>query len=95
MVLSLMASVAEFESLRISERTREALASAKVRGVQLVSLRPNTITLNDQAKAKATAAGWPLPWPRPKLSGQKRSSTEALWSLRKNHLNGRAFPSWS
>jgi DNA invertase Pin-like site-specific DNA recombinase len=56
MLLSVMASVAEFEGRRISERTREALAAAKARGVQLGGLRAGTITRNDAAKAKATAA---------------------------------------
>lgn len=60
MVLSVMASVAEFEGRRISERTREALAAAKARGVQLGGVRPNTITRNDASKARAQAAAEPL-----------------------------------
>jgi DNA invertase Pin-like site-specific DNA recombinase len=65
MVLSVMASVAEFEGRRISERTKEALAAAKARGVKLGGIRPNTITRNDAAKTKATAEAERL---RPLLS---------------------------
>lgn len=54
--LHIYAALAEQERDFIAARTRAGLAAARAKGVQLGGLRPNTITRNDQAKAKATAA---------------------------------------
>ena len=81
MVLSVMASVAEFESRRISERTRDALAAAKERGVKLGGLRLNTITRNDAAKDRATAEAQalrPLLVPMVSAGYSLRKISEAL-----------------
>ena len=54
LILSVMASVAEFESRRISERTREAMAQAKARGAVFGAARPEVAKLN-QARADQAA----------------------------------------
>ena len=53
LILSVMASVAEFESRRISERTREAMAAAKARGAVFGASRPDVAALNAIRAQKA------------------------------------------
>lgn len=55
MVLTQMASVAEFERRRISERTKAAIAASKARGTQWGGVRPNN-TLDDERRAAGRAA---------------------------------------
>ena len=53
LILGVMASMAEFESRRISERTKEAMAAAKVRGVKFGSNRPDLAAANAVRAAAA------------------------------------------
>ncbi|WP_094554425.1 recombinase family protein [Synechococcus sp. 1G10] len=53
LILSVMASVAEFESRRISERTRDALNAAKVKGKALGARLPKQAAANAERAAQA------------------------------------------
>lgn len=56
LILSVMASVAEFESRRISERTREAMQQARGRGARFGAAMPQVAAANDARRQQATEA---------------------------------------
>lgn len=66
--LHIYAALAEQEREFISARTKAGLAAARARGVALGGIKPNTITRNDAAKDRATAAAEQL---RPLLAALK------------------------
>ncbi|MCT0198402.1 recombinase family protein [Synechococcus sp. CS-1325] len=56
LILAVMASVAEFEARRISERTKEAMAQAAGRGVQFGAHRPQVAAANHARREQASTA---------------------------------------
>jgi DNA invertase Pin-like site-specific DNA recombinase len=66
--LHIYAALAEQEREFIGARTKAGLAAAKAKGKQLGGIRPNTITRNDSAKAKAVDGAEQL---RPLLAALK------------------------
>jgi DNA invertase Pin-like site-specific DNA recombinase len=73
LTIHILAAVAEDEARRISERTKDALAAAKRRGVKLGAARPECRNLTDAARRRgAKAAG----------EAVKRQADEAYVDLR-------------
>lgn len=92
--LIITAGVAEWEAGRIGERTREALAAAKARGVKLGGIRPGTRRHNEESHQRAQAEAERL---RPLLTALKgqgaslRSMSAALAAAGITTRHGRPF----
>ena len=81
MMLTVMASVAEFEARRISERTTDALQAAKERGQALGAQNPAVAAANSAKAAKAVAYAKklaPLVLPMRERGDSLRTIAEAL-----------------
>ena len=81
MILSVMASMAEFEAKRISERTTDALAAAKARGQALGAENPKVAAANDRKAAAAAAYAKqlsPIVLPMRERGDSLRTIAEAL-----------------
>lgn len=57
LTIHILAAVAEHEARRISERTKDALAAAKRRGVKLGAANPQCQNLSDEARRRGASAG--------------------------------------
>lgn len=93
LILSVMASVAEFESRRISERTKEAMSAARARGVKFGGVRPGHEKRAAASRAAADARAEPLRGlvtPMVKAGHSLRRISEALASA--GHLTSAGTP---
>jgi DNA invertase Pin-like site-specific DNA recombinase len=83
-MLHIYAALAEKERALISQRTREALAAAKARGVKLGGITQSSIKNRDEAKARAEAL-------RPTIAAIQASGSTSLRAIAAG-LNNRGIP---
>ena len=98
MMLTVMASVAEFEARRISERTTDALQAAKERGQALGAQNPAVAAANSAKAAKAVAYAKklaPLVLPMRERGDSLRTIAEALTAAGTPTTESGAATKWS
>ena len=98
MMLTVMASVAEFEARRISERTTDALQAAKDRGQALGAQNPAVAAANSAKAAKAVAYAKklaPLVLPMRERGDSLRTIAEALTAAGTPTTESGAATKWS
>lgn len=98
MMLTVMASVAEFEARRISERTTDALQAAKERGQALGAKNPAVAAANSAKAAKAVAYAKklaPLVLPMRQRGDSLRTIAEALTAAGTPTTESGAATKWS
>jgi len=98
MMLTVMASVAEFEARRISERTTDALAAAKARGQALGADNPAVAASNQRRSAAAVAYARqlaPLVIPMRDRGDSLRTIAEALTAAGTPTTSGGSASKWS
>jgi DNA invertase Pin-like site-specific DNA recombinase len=98
MMLTVMASVAEFEARRISERTTDALKAAKQRGQALGAHNPAVAAANSSRAAAATAYAKklaPLVLPMRERGDSLRTIADALTASETPTTDGGEATKWS
>ena len=98
MMLTVMASVAEFEARRISERTTDALKAAKERGQALGAHNPAVAAANSSRAAAATAYAKklsPLVLPMRERGDSLRTIADALTASETPTTEGGVATKWS
>lgn len=98
MILSVMASMAEFEARRISERTTDALTAARARGQALGAENPQVAASNGRRAAAAVAYARklaPIVLPMRERGDSLRTIAEALTASGTATTEGGTASRWS